>query len=347
MEPTTQKKRIEYIDLMKGVCITLVVLLHVIWTFNIDIVDNVLSNIRMPLYFFLSGLFFKKYSNFKEFAIKKTNKLIIPYLFFCLIPYCLLAPFFNEAYKTSTFTVDFTNLSFYGLAIATPYNGPLWFLRCLFMTNIFYYIFKIFTDRYSRIVQIVILICIVTLVALTSDIIKNFLIINGNTLLSHFVLNTFLAPFVAMPFLYGAEWVRRVGLLNKDFNLKKQMLIFILSVVIWILFAQPLVHFESASPGLIFPFMYVSAFAGITALAIVCKRIKKLFFFSYIGRYSLIVLGTHWPFIFALQGFFELRQSIQFIIVLAIMPPTIWLFKTLFPYFTAQKDIFTYKQALH
>ena len=59
MEPTTQKKRIEYIDLMKGVCITLVVLLHVIWTFNIDIVDNVLSNIRMPLYFFLSGLFSK------------------------------------------------------------------------------------------------------------------------------------------------------------------------------------------------------------------------------------------------------------------------------------------------
>lgn len=60
-QPATEKKRIEYIDLMKGVCITLVVLYHVIDCTNIQFIDNALANFRMPLYFFLSGLFFKKW----------------------------------------------------------------------------------------------------------------------------------------------------------------------------------------------------------------------------------------------------------------------------------------------
>ena len=50
MEQTSPKKRIEYIDLMKGVCITLVVLFHVINNTTIEIIDNALTNIRMPLY---------------------------------------------------------------------------------------------------------------------------------------------------------------------------------------------------------------------------------------------------------------------------------------------------------
>lgn len=59
--PPRNKSRIEYIDLMKGICITLVVLIHCKISFDNEHIVNMLEHLRMPLYFFLSGLFFKKY----------------------------------------------------------------------------------------------------------------------------------------------------------------------------------------------------------------------------------------------------------------------------------------------
>lgn len=48
------QQRIEFIDLAKGICIILVVLLHIVPSANIP----ELRFIRIPLYFILSGLFF-------------------------------------------------------------------------------------------------------------------------------------------------------------------------------------------------------------------------------------------------------------------------------------------------
>ena len=334
MEQTSPKKRIEYIDLMKGVCITLVVLFHVINNTTIEIIDNALTNIRMPLYFFLSGLFFKKYTGFKDFAVRKTNKLIIPYLFFALVPFCLLAPLFREDFKEPTF---------YLMAIIRPYNGPLWFLRCLFLTYIIYYAFKLLTDRLSKLLQIFIIIAITVIVWLISLYFREHHFSEDYQTLNHLTTNTLLCPFMALPFMYVAEWVRTNNILNKELSVKQQILFFIISASVFVLLAQPHVYFEGALYGDIYPLTYISAFSGIYALAIVCKRIKKLFFFSYIGRYSLIVLGTHWAYLLAIRGVVDIRQTFQFLLILALMPPTIWFFKKFFPYFTAQKDLFKYK----
>ena len=73
-------KRIEFVDLTKGFCICLVVLLHVFGESG-GTAFNTLNLFMMPLYFILSGLVFKQYSGFQEFFKKKTNKLLIPFLF--------------------------------------------------------------------------------------------------------------------------------------------------------------------------------------------------------------------------------------------------------------------------
>ncbi len=54
---TAVKKRIDFIDTAKGVCIILIVLGHV----GIPISFVGMSSMRTPLYFILSGLFFKDY----------------------------------------------------------------------------------------------------------------------------------------------------------------------------------------------------------------------------------------------------------------------------------------------
>lgn len=40
-----------------------------------------LRGMRMPLYFILSGLFFKDYGGFLNLLVKKANKILIPFLF--------------------------------------------------------------------------------------------------------------------------------------------------------------------------------------------------------------------------------------------------------------------------
>ena len=83
--PPQAKPRIEFIDLAKGFCILLVVFHHLQSTTETHfLIDQYTMACRMPLYFFLSGLFFKPYENFKGFLLRKTNKLLIPFLFFYL-----------------------------------------------------------------------------------------------------------------------------------------------------------------------------------------------------------------------------------------------------------------------
>ena len=62
-----EKNRIYWIDTAKGICILLVVINHAIMITHIEYIfgniniENSLSSFRMPLYFTLSGIFFKRY----------------------------------------------------------------------------------------------------------------------------------------------------------------------------------------------------------------------------------------------------------------------------------------------
>ena len=77
-----EKQRIEYIDLAKGICICLVVWNHNCNGFVRTPFYFTAMIFRMPLYFFLSGLFFKTYGEFVNFCLRKTNKLFVPFLVF-------------------------------------------------------------------------------------------------------------------------------------------------------------------------------------------------------------------------------------------------------------------------
>lgn len=77
-----QHRRIDFVDLTKGVCIILVVMAHIGGAFDQLDKHSMLSCFRMPLYFFISGIFFKPYEGLSGFIIRKINKLIIPFIFF-------------------------------------------------------------------------------------------------------------------------------------------------------------------------------------------------------------------------------------------------------------------------
>ena len=137
------KQRIQYIDLAKGLCILLVVLYHVFKHvhFMPEFVMTI-SCFRMPLYFFLSGLFFKEYENFIGFFLRKVNKLFIPFAFFYLVTSFAIS---NLLYYVFGFTVEGKSVLGLGglIAFITKEkfaNGPIWFLWVLFLVNIYFYI---------------------------------------------------------------------------------------------------------------------------------------------------------------------------------------------------------------
>lgn len=80
MAAVSFNQRRRYIDIAKGLCIALIVLRHspgghdYLW----------LIHLTIPMFFFLSGIFFKESDSLTVMLRKKTNKILIPFLFFIL-----------------------------------------------------------------------------------------------------------------------------------------------------------------------------------------------------------------------------------------------------------------------
>ena len=119
----SDQKRIEWIDLAKGICMFLVIFGHFPQLYQEQWAENlthVMAYFRMPLYFLLSGLFFKTYSSPKAFLYKKINHLLIPYTFFYII---------GRIIPSSEFYQD-------------------WFLFCLFLVNVIGYLMFSLVRKY-------------------------------------------------------------------------------------------------------------------------------------------------------------------------------------------------------
>lgn len=323
MVDNTKKARIDYIDLMKGICISLVVIVHCDVAFPFQVLNDMLQNLRMPLYFFLTGLFFKQYGGFKEFIVRKTNKIIIPYVFFAFIPYLLFDFLIHPDVVRG--------LYYYCFMLIEPYNYPLWFLRSLFISYLLYYCIVSLSNRFGVWLGIVVVIVLSYLSWRIS-----FLIPHGGW---SYLYKNLLTSVFSLPFLFVASFSRKAGLLTKSFSYKDLTIVFLIGLLAWVTCVQDNVYFVTAHLGNRYPLLYVSALGGIACLWVICCKLRRIFYFSYVGRYSIVVLGCFAPVSQYLSYQFGLTGIVQAIITLAIMPLMIWFFVKLFPFFTAQKDL--------
>ncbi len=222
-----------------------------------------------------------------------------------------------------------------------PYNYPLWFLRSLFITYILYFIIRKATQRLSIGVQII-SIFFISFIVYT---LAKFLILPSGAIIAilHNTIFNSITAFIALPFFSLASLIKSKGILYKKISTKTILMIFIICFLVWTMSTQKYIDYMSLHFGKNFIFLYLSALAGTGCVWCIAYIIKKVFYISYIGRYSLIALGTHVPLIllFNLMGIDN-----RYFIVLStfiIMPGIIYVFKKYFPYMTAQKDLFIYK----
>lgn len=160
------KPRYEFVDTAKGICIILVAFLHIVGKPFPDGVNFTLKCFRMPLYFILSGMFFSTYTGFMHFAVKKFNKLLVPYFAFALIAYILL--------NLKSFLLGYEP-RWNDIIPISAWNVPLWFLGCLFECGVIFYLIVLFSASFRQ-RQIEIIVVIPILLGLLGFYLSGFLV---------------------------------------------------------------------------------------------------------------------------------------------------------------------------
>lgn len=276
-------KRIDFVDLTKGICIILVVMAHVGGAF--EKLDNysMIACFRMPLYFFISGIFFKSYEGFFGFLIRKINKLIVPFLFFYLAAFLLKYAIWKVAPGAFRLPVYWSELlvAFEGHDLI-KFNPPIWFLLALFNCSILFYIIHFLRDK-----NIKLMFAATLLIGAAGYYMGKF----------HIELPFYIdVAMTALPFYVAGFWIRRYNFfLFPQHRFDKMIPIFVILALV-------VMYFTGTTPGMrtnsyngnIFQ-LYIAALAGIFMIMILSKRFKKLPIISYLGRYSVITLGIHGP----------------------------------------------------
>lgn len=331
-------QRIEFVDLAKGICISLVVLLHVFGDLSGGIIQ-LMNLFRMPLYFVLSGLFFKTYDGLIPFIKKKTNKLLIPFFFtffFVIIPTTFLLGKF-EGKTISLYELLWIGEGKLNLGI----DGAIWFLLCLFAVNIYFYLIFLLTKK--NVVGILIL-------SLACGGLGYFMSRYG----TH-VPMWMDSALTAMPFFLTGYLLRCYSqvlygfLSKKDISLAMVSLLLLVSVFLYDEWqGKNVIAFGENTFDIPFLSLYIGGIAGTYFVLMVAKCFRHFPIISYIGRYSIVVLLTHLLYLFVIRNIlYQLNipqngiilNLIVFIIIMLLSVPTISFCVKYLPYWFAQKDL--------
>ncbi len=85
--------------------------------------------------------------------------------------------------------------------------------------------------------------------------------------------------------------------------------------------------------------MYAAGLAGCAAVVVLSKRLNHIPYISFIGRYSIIVLVTHFPLIYYVDRVFPDERLLTVVLVFLLEIPVILVGKRYFPHILAQKEL--------
>ena len=341
------KKRIQYIDLAKGFCIILVVAYHVNKALHFNqfpLFWNTLSVFRMPLYFFLSGLFFKEYEGFLGFFLRKVNKLLIPFFFFYIVTSFALSNILNFFGLPVPDSESLGVSGLWAFVFEKFSNGPIWFLLALFLVNIFFYVILVSVKQITSNQNVVA--TLVTIVCFSMGFFSVIFISTNYNL--YCFLDTALSalPFFCMGYLF----FRYTDILTPN-RFDKFLPIVVIACFCFTFFVNGKCSYKLNTFTIDPVLQYISGMTGTLGIVFLAKLLRDLPFVSYWGRYSIMILVSHSLLIKAyvpLLSKLGLPQSLlmamMLIVVMFSYQMIIPLMLKYLPYVTAQKDLINIKR---
>lgn len=269
------KKRVEYIDALRGLCIFWVVWYHSSHPLWVE------YPFRMPTLFFVSGMFYKHYP-WSVFWRKKVNQYVVPFVFFYVLYYLFLILINYCKYHSVAPEILF---SFFDCArLYSGYDGyvvnyPLWFMVALLVLQTITYVITTMTKSMAILIIFAILMTFV-----------------GYYWLLDIALPLFIGKALTFYIYYVTGYV-----LGKKFleylEQKKSVRIvfFVLAVPFSIaVIAERILFHDSYLDTLcqyiqflFLPFILTCLFKGLSSIKVFMKV------FLFFGSNSLIIFGLH------------------------------------------------------
>ncbi|HQO09387.1 MAG TPA: acyltransferase family protein [Clostridiales bacterium] len=321
----TENARLGYVDFIKGFGIILVVIGHATiprseWIYSFHV----------PLFFFISG-YVNKERTFFENLRSKLSSIYFPFVIFNILTWIfffiitlLKGDITNSSNKVNLFR------TIIGFENSVPQNGPLWFLLCLFTVSIIYSILCILKNEYLKFLLVV---CVGTGGYFLSELYTDL----------PFKIET---AMVMLFFFYTGSIISKTGISAKIDNIP---LIHVLNISFALSFLHYLLNAWNISSsgiervsvlenryGTVLLF-FLSAFAAVSYIFILSKKIDNIRSINFLGENSLLILCFHYPVLQYIErihpAFLSDNFFLDFIssgLTIALCIPLIYLSKTVF-----------------
>lgn len=268
-------KRIPYLDIFKGFGIFFVVFGHIV---HIEALRDYIWNFHMPLFFFVSGLLYNSNLKFKDFLFKRIKSIYIPYVLFFCITFCYWL-LLERHVRGGEYSIIHQLI---GLPYGTYegnhlyFNGALWFLPCLFATEMLFY-------PIGRIKNKIGIIAFLLLFYIVGTVLK----INHIDYLPFGLHTAFFATI-----FYGFGYLSKQ--IPKYINETKFSYQYLLIITCFCI--QLLCNKDYSSKINVFPFPYfLIASIGIFLYLTLSIRIKQNKLIEFIGKNSLVIFAFQEP----------------------------------------------------
>lgn len=266
--------RYHFIDIAKGIGITLVVLFHVPDINQVSYIDNFnwggyITTFYMPLFFFLSGLFFNP-SKIK----KRVIQLLYPYVSFILIGALLYVA--KRALSGEAFSWSAVYAPFIGKTLGYP-NTPCWFLLSLMQVDIIAYLLQKIEKKY-------IILFLSLLVSVIGYIWGSFV----SDVRYYTDVAMLCTLFFTIGYLFKDVLIGKVTVMTGAFCLA-------VSIMIYVIWPGTCNVSQNYIEGGYIRFVMLASLAslGVIGLSKAMERTKVGLILEFYGRNSLIVLCTH------------------------------------------------------
>lgn len=283
-------KRIEWVDIVKYVCIIMVMLSHL--ETRTDIWSAFYSPFFLTAFFFTAGYVYKPKGSFKEFLYSKFRQLFIPWLVFSVFNILLSQVLSFNAHES---LAEELKWNFFQIRAQ---GDQIWFVAALFVAFIPFYFF---TRKYETISEKIIggysKKC---LIAITTAWSLSFISILYTRLVPAEVLpwNSTALPwhieymFQAMFYMVLGYMFRHnfEGMLDRHNTLMVRIVATALySLIVFIPFFAKI-----EMPLLVdIVYQYMASFVGIITLIIIAKTVKSNRYINYVGQNTLIYFALH------------------------------------------------------
>ena len=268
-------KRIEWVDVVKYICIMFVMMHHLEST--TEYLGYFYLPFALPGFFFVSGYVSRKGDSFKTHLLKKAKGLLWPWFLFSNISILLSLVMSFKGHR------DFKEMVLKNLIQVRGFGDGAWFLAALFVAFIpFYFVIK--WDKPKITIPAVFILSVLSHVYLV--LMPKTVLPWGNASLPWHLESVFIYLFwMVLGYYFKGSIESKLDSINNIWGR-----IIILIGYLGVISIPPLMHFDNTAK---FIYGYFGSIVGISLIIMIAKTIKTNKYIAFVGSNTLLYFVLH------------------------------------------------------